>query len=75
MTITYPWKVIFDFLLKGGPEIVIMNELEDWTMSNHRKVKYYSGSALYRNSFTIRETYGSRYFKSKMTSCGWGRDF
>lgn len=55
LTITAPWEVTFD-RSKGGPEdIVIMNEPEDWTISKDEKVKYYSGSAVYRNSFTISE--------------------
>ena len=55
MSIPGPWEVRYD-PKSGGPEdIITMNELEDWTLSNDEKVKYYSGTVLYKNSFTIAE--------------------
>ncbi len=53
--INSPWEVRFD-RLRGGPENnVIMTGLEDWSSSSDEKVRYYSGSAVYRNTFTLNE--------------------
>ena len=47
------WKVDFD-ASAGKPAFSrIFTELTDWTASDDPEVKYYSGSALYINAFTL----------------------
>jgi len=48
-----PWTVSFDPAQRGPEEAVIFETLTDWTASNDERVKYYSGTALYANSFVI----------------------
>ena len=47
------WKADFD-ASAGKPAFSrTFDKLEDWTLSDDPEVKYYSGSALYSNSFTL----------------------
>lgn len=47
------WEVQFDSI-KGGPkEPVIMEKLKDWTTFSDEKIKFYSGTAIYNNTFDI----------------------
>ncbi len=46
-----PWKLAFDPQL-GGPEQITFPQLQDWTTHDERGIKYYSGIATYRKSFT-----------------------
>ncbi|MDR1336450.1 MAG: glycoside hydrolase [Tannerella sp.] len=50
--ITGPWTVNFD-PRRGGPESVIFPELADWTEHSDEGIKYYSGAAIYRKTFSI----------------------
>lgn len=47
------WRVQFD-ASKGGPaESVVMDQLIDWTQSSNDQIKYYSGEAVYTNTFEL----------------------
>ncbi len=46
------WEVNFD-IKWGGPERVIFNKLEDWSLSTDERIKYYSGKALYSKKFNL----------------------
>lgn len=48
------WEVQFDEKW-GGPEHVIFEGLSDWTLHPNEGIKYYSGTALYRQSFDFPE--------------------
>lgn len=53
VTIDTPWEVSFD-VTKGGPdETVRMKAPQDWSKSTDERIKYYSGTAVYKNSFKI----------------------
>jgi hypothetical protein len=55
VTITDPWTVNFDKAW-GGPESPVkMAALEDWSKSKDERIKYYSGTAVYRNTFVLDE--------------------
>jgi (4-O-methyl)-D-glucuronate---lignin esterase len=45
-----PWTISFDTAW-GGPEKLVLNELEDWASRSEKGIKYYSGFATYSNSF------------------------
>tara|TARA_S200000501_G_scaffold195755_1_gene184326 strand:+ start:20139 stop:23453 length:3315 start_codon:yes stop_codon:yes gene_type:complete len=47
------WLVTFDPEYRGPENSVIFPELIDWTISDDDKIKYYSGTAFYKNTFTI----------------------
>ena len=50
-----PWTVSFQEG-RGGPEKpVIFKSLTDWTANGDSHIKYFSGTATYSNSFTIRK--------------------
>lgn len=51
-TITTPWNVTFD-PKAGGPGEVTFHTLTDWSKSATDGIKYYSGTAIYRNSVNL----------------------
>lgn len=52
LTLTGPWNVEFDKDL-GAPASVVMNKLDSWTDSTDAGVKFFSGSARYRQTFQV----------------------
>ncbi|MDR2286063.1 MAG: glycosyl hydrolase [Prevotellaceae bacterium] len=53
-TLEAPWTVSFDPKW-GGPESVVFDKLHDWTTNPDSGIKYYSGTAFYRQSFDMPE--------------------
>jgi hypothetical protein len=51
-TLDEPWTVSFDPKW-GGPESVVFDKLHDWTTDPNLGIKYYSGTAFYRQSFDL----------------------
>jgi hypothetical protein len=51
-TISSPWTVQFDTKMRGTVQPVVFNELTDWAKSVDDNIKYYSGTAVYTNTFT-----------------------
>jgi hypothetical protein len=51
-TLDAPWTVSFDPKW-GGPESAVFDELHDWTADARPGIKYYSGTAFYRQSFDV----------------------
>lgn len=52
LTLTGAWSVSFDPAW-GGPEKITFEQLSDWTLHPDPSVKYYSGTAVYRQSFDM----------------------
>ena len=53
-TLDAPWTASFDPKW-GGPESTVFDKLHDWTTDSNPGVKYYSGTAFYRQSFDMPE--------------------
>jgi hypothetical protein len=55
MEIDSPWEVTFesDAVKRGPAEPVIFDKLTDWTLNENEQIRYYSGTAIYKNSFTM----------------------
>lgn len=53
LKIKSPWKVHFDPEMRGPAEPVHFNQLVDWTERMEDSIKYYSGTAIYHNTFNI----------------------
>ncbi|SDD19905.1 alpha-L-rhamnosidase [Mucilaginibacter pineti] len=51
--INTPWKVTFDTKRWGPTKPVFFDKLDDWTKRAEDSIKYYSGSAVYHNTFNI----------------------
>ncbi|MDR1339196.1 MAG: glycosyl hydrolase, partial [Prevotellaceae bacterium] len=51
-TLDAPWTVSFDPKW-GGPESVVFESLSDWTLHPSEGIKYYSGTAFYRQTFDM----------------------
>jgi hypothetical protein len=49
--LTGPWEVAFDPKW-GGPPRVLFQSLEDWSRRPEPGIKFYSGTAIYRKTFT-----------------------
>lgn len=49
------WTICFD-TASGGPSAPVTSKtLTDWTQSADERVRYYAGTAVYRNTFTIQQ--------------------
>jgi len=64
--ITAPWTVTFasDSIYRGPKAPVEFKTLTDWSVNDDDHIKYYSGAALYKNTFTVKETpkSGEKYY-------------
>ena len=47
-----PWEVSFDPKW-GGPDKIILENLDDWSLRPETGIKYYSGTAVYRKTFDL----------------------
>jgi len=56
-----PWNVAFDTGW-GGPESAVFDKLTDWTQHADEGIKYYSGEAVYTNTFKFKPASGRRYW-------------
>ncbi|HBE39675.1 MAG TPA: glycoside hydrolase family 2 [Bacteroidales bacterium] len=54
--INTPWEVSFEKANRGLEQPVKMNSSEDWSQNTDQRIKYYSGTGVYRNSFWIEKT-------------------
>jgi len=54
-SISTQWTVDFQDKLRGPKELVVFNQLVDWTERPEEDIKYYSGTAVYRNTFKGKE--------------------
>jgi hypothetical protein len=52
---TTPWEVVFDIAQRGPAQPVTMETLQDWTTFANDSIKYFSGTALYKNEFELPE--------------------
>lgn len=50
-TIESPWMVSFDVNSRGPEDRVQFDELIDWSTHNDNRIRYYSGTAKYENTF------------------------
>jgi len=50
-----PWTVKFNAMQRGPEEAVTFEKLTDWTSSDDDRIKYYSGTAFYNNTFNIEK--------------------
>lgn len=51
------WKITFDTTLGGPAEPVLYRDkLEDWTRSDDREIRYFSGVASYENTFDVPDS-------------------
>ncbi|WP_448787272.1 glycosyl hydrolase [Bacteroides graminisolvens] len=54
------WQVYFDEK-SGGPGHVYFNQLSDWTTNADSRIKYYSGTAIYKKTISICKTSNKVY--------------
>ncbi|MDO6429929.1 glycosyl hydrolase [Flavitalea sp. BT771] len=48
-----PWTVYFDTASRGPAAPVVFPQLTDWAVDPRDSIRYYSGRAIYRNSFSL----------------------
>jgi hypothetical protein len=51
--ITTPWQVKFSPAQRGPARPVTMEKLQDWTSHRNDSIRFYSGTAIYTNSFEL----------------------
>ena len=54
MTLEGPWNVSFDPKW-GGPEQIIFDSLTDWSRHPEERVRYYSGTVVYSQTFDLKD--------------------
>ncbi len=52
ITLDGEWKVVFDAASGGPAEPVVFSSLADWSLSADDRIRYYSGTAVYRTTFS-----------------------
>jgi hypothetical protein len=57
ITLDGPWKITFDTRW-GGPGEVTFDTLTDWTWHKDKRIRFYSGTAVYRKTFDAPQTDG-----------------
>lgn len=57
------WTVTFDAKMGGPSEQVIMDRLADWTTFDNPHIKYFSGTAVYRNSCVLKKKENSLTYR------------
>lgn len=57
-----PWTVQFNEEKRGTKEPVIFKELTDWSKHEDNRIRYYSGTAIYKNTFNIIKTENQNSF-------------
>ncbi|NDW09714.1 glycosyl hydrolase [Dysgonomonas sp. 520] len=62
ITINTPWTVQFDNEMRGPKDAVIFNSLTDWSLHDNDSIKYYSGTAIYKNTFNIEVKKGTDFY-------------
>lgn len=63
MVLNNPWKVSFDTAW-GGPGEIQFDTLTDWSVNSNDGIKYYSGRAVYRCTFTLPpEKYNKKLYR------------
>lgn len=55
-TINQVWTVTFDSTFGGPAQPVAFEQLKDWSANADKKVRYYSGTAAYTNTFDWKNT-------------------
>ena len=61
LTLEGSWNVSFDPVW-GGPEQVTFDRLSDWTQHPDSGIRYYSGTAVYRQTFDLTSVKNERLF-------------
>ncbi len=56
-SITSPWEVRFesDEIKRGPAEPVIFEQLQDWSQHSDDRIRYFSGTAVYKNNLPVKE--------------------
>jgi len=52
-SISSPWEVTFEKGKYGPEETVTFNNLQDWSLSQDERIKYFSGKAFYKTTFSL----------------------
>ncbi len=53
---TSDWQLQFDTAYGGLSKPLLAKDLKDWTSYTDTSIKYYSGTVIYKNSFTLENT-------------------
>jgi hypothetical protein len=53
LALASPWEVVFEAGKRGPDETVVFPVLQNWTVSADERIRYFSGTARYRTSFTL----------------------
>jgi hypothetical protein len=53
-TVSTPWKISFEPGKRGPEETITFNKLEDWRQSSDDRIRYFSGTALYKTTFDVK---------------------
>ncbi|HEY8970470.1 MAG TPA: glycosyl hydrolase [Puia sp.] len=59
--LTGAWDVAFDPQW-GGPDHVVFGQLQDWSLSDDPRIRYYSGKAVYTKEFNFKAVAGAAVF-------------
>lgn len=64
ISLNTPWSVQFDAAQRGLKNAVEFETLADWSENTNDSIKYYSGEAIYMNTFTLSPAKDRKYIIS-----------
>jgi len=66
-TINRPWQVTFNANLGRPSHTVKFEELTDWTKHSDEQIKYYAGTAIYQNNFSLQDLLNEESYYLRIT--------
>lgn len=70
ISINGPWRVEFDAITGGPSEPVVFKTLTDWTTHPDPAIRYYSGTAMYTNTFKLKKKENGMTYRLHFDSVG-----
>jgi hypothetical protein len=73
--INTPWTVIFesDKIKRGPSEPLLFDKLQSWSQNEDERIRYYSGTAVYNNTFTLDEKPSGKIYIDLGRACNMAK--
>jgi hypothetical protein len=73
--INTPWTVTFesDKIKRGPSGLVVFDKLQSWSQNEDERIRYYSGTAVYNNTFTLDDKPSGKVYINLGRACNMAK--